>query len=377
MGRKPYLDFYDQYGPGLVSRQIGDADKFFRTRESLFVALGLPPGYIQGKTVLEFGPGAGHNAICTYAMKPSRYVLVDGNREILNECKDTLHSLASDPQDLEFVCSSFSQYRAKGTFDLVIAEGCVPNQPSPEALFLQMLKHVKPGGLMIVTTISAASWLSEIVRRLSKMVCISNSAPIEDQVETMVRKLSKHFESLHGMMRSPHDWVLDNLFQPLDGGPLFSIPDLARGLSGEFMVAGLSPDFRQDWRWYREIRHGESQCHEDLVDRYYKNVINFLDRRIASVAHTRSIGEEVESTSENIWELMRHLEDLDSSTLDNILLNLRDLSKLVSKISPATSESISEACDWISNECVETEMQHFPSWWGRGQQHVGIYRRLS
>mgnify|MGYP006176012067 CR=1 FL=1 len=51
-----------------------------RRRDSLYRVLGLPPSFVRGRSVIEFGPGSGHNALFTASLAPARYVLVDGAR---------------------------------------------------------------------------------------------------------------------------------------------------------------------------------------------------------------------------------------------------------------------------------------------------------
>ena len=36
--------------------------------------------------------------------------------------------------------------------------------------------------------------------------------------------------------------------------------------------------------------------------------------------------------------------------------------------------TIQEAHEWIEHGSVVSPLNYFPSWWGRGQQHVSIFR---
>lgn len=372
MESRPYLDFYAQQGAALVSREIGDRRAFFRARAGLFVSLGIAPGLLDGKSVLEFGPGTGHNALFTDSLRPRRFVLVDGDEQILQASRERLKNEGVRGVEREFVCAFFDDYSTDERFDIVIAEACIPNQVKPSETLNKMLQFLKPGGVMIFTTVSAASWLSEITRRLVKLRC-TNAKGIVD-LNLLISKLEPHFKTLKGMARQPREWILDNLVQPLDGGRLFSIPNALEGLASEYLVSGLSPMFLRDWRWYKENPDDGTIIHDEIIDQYYANVINFLDRRSIHKSHSRELGERLEAISAMIWDDMRGIDDIEDQRLGCVMENLHEIASLVSTVAPATSDSIEEAIKWFQTGLHEDELFHFPDWWGRGQQHVGLVK---
>lgn len=374
MTNRPYIDFYSEHGSKLVSREIVDVNRFFGQREGLFLTLGLPPGFVRGKTVLEFGPGTGHNSIHTDSLLPARYVLVDGGDEILEAAEKRLVATGNKTVEREFVLSLFDEFQTEEQFDLVIAEACIPNQIDPIATFQKIRQFVKPGGLMIFTTVSAASWLSEIVRRLVKIEGLAQVAEIPDKLEFLETKLSNHFAAVDGMSRSPREWILDNLIQPLHGR-LFTIPDAVSDLPLEFVVSGTSPQFFQDWRWYKEIDLASRVSQQALVDNYFSNVANLIDRRVINPPHSPDIGRALESLSLTVWDDIRALEKNCKASRDSVYEGLKEISVVIREPAPLTASALHEAIDWIKSGLMEIPLEHFPTWWGRGQQHVGIYRR--
>jgi len=76
---RPFIDFYRRHGISPVSQNISNLKKHLERRKALYRHLGIPPTLVKDRTVIEFGPGNGHNAIYTTSLNPSRYVLVDGN----------------------------------------------------------------------------------------------------------------------------------------------------------------------------------------------------------------------------------------------------------------------------------------------------------
>ena len=91
---RPFVDFYGQHRISPVTQDISDLTGHFERRESLYRHVGIVPGLISGKSVIEFGPGSGYNSIYTSSLKPRRYVLVDGNPTGLETTRSLLEEYA-------------------------------------------------------------------------------------------------------------------------------------------------------------------------------------------------------------------------------------------------------------------------------------------
>ena len=250
MKEKPYLDFYAERGASLVSRDITEIDKFFDSREALYIALGVPPGLLKGRSVIEFGPGTGHNSLYTDRLMPRKYTLVDGGKKILEAAEQRLEHSGTKTVERKYVHSLFEELYLDETFDLVIAEACIPNQKDPISLLKHISRFVAPGGVLIVTTVSPVSWLSEIIRRLVRSRVVSVDESPETQVNILRPLLAQHIARLKHVSRSVDDWLLDNVVQPLNVGNMFTIPEAIQAFSSDWRVLGASPRFFNDWTWY-------------------------------------------------------------------------------------------------------------------------------
>jgi len=143
---KSFVEFYSKNDISPVSQDIIDLNKHFQRRESLFRSLGLLPSFIAGKSVLEFGPGSGHNALYMASLKPEKYELVDGNPMGVQETRERLAAY-SDSQ-VEVHQSLFEEFQTDTRFDLVWAEGCLPHQSEPLPLLDNISLFVARGGGM-------------------------------------------------------------------------------------------------------------------------------------------------------------------------------------------------------------------------------------
>ena len=89
------MTFYSENSISPVSQDIADIQKHFRKREALYRHLGIPPSFLHEKTILEIGPGGGHNALFMLHCAPHRYFLIDGNYVGAQETRNRLAVWAS------------------------------------------------------------------------------------------------------------------------------------------------------------------------------------------------------------------------------------------------------------------------------------------
>ena len=69
-----FIDFYNKHKIIPVSQNIEKLTEFVFSRNHLYSTLGTPLSYFKNRTVIEFGPGGGFNAVATSAYKPALYV---------------------------------------------------------------------------------------------------------------------------------------------------------------------------------------------------------------------------------------------------------------------------------------------------------------
>ena len=131
-----FVDFYTKHNVSPVSQDISDLRKHFQRRDVLLRSLGIPSALVRDATILEFGPGSGHNATYVASLEPSKYHLVDGNLKGVKDTKELISKYNID--DLKVVHSLFLEYQSDALFDIVWAEGCIPHQNDP----INVLRHL-------------------------------------------------------------------------------------------------------------------------------------------------------------------------------------------------------------------------------------------
>jgi SAM-dependent methyltransferase len=266
------LDFYRQHQISPVKQDTSDLQAHFARRAFLYRSLGLPPIAIQGKSVLEIGPGSGDNALYTLSLQPSRYVLVEPNEKGRQEIENTLAGAAVEIHD-----ETLEAFAKTGeTFDVVICEGLLGLAGgNARGLLTAAGNTVKTGGALVITCIDPISQCADVLRRAMAQQYIKKGASLQENVEILKPIFTPHLATLKGMTRSVEDWIVDNILNPASIGPTFSIPDACEALEGRFAVLGCSPRFLLDWRWYKESDSSNSWA----IESYWRNCHNLFDYR--------------------------------------------------------------------------------------------------
>ncbi len=321
------LDFYKKHRISPVNQDVTDLPAHFSRRAHLYRSLGIPPMAVRGALVLEVGPGSGENALYTLSLQPGDYVAVEPNHVAAEAARARLGAGA------DVVEVRIEDYEPGVRFDLVLCEGLLGLCGSdPRALLEAVVRHVAPGGVLVITCIDAISDHAEVLRRAMAQQMIDRSAPLADQVAVLRPVFAPHLATLKGMTRSVDDWIIDNLLNPASIGPTFSIPEACEALDGRFEVLGCSPRFLMDWRWYKDAKPGNQWA----IDAYWQQAHNLYDYRRV---------DQPESEAENRRFMKR-------------CLDIRDDLGCYER-----GEAESSHWQWID-----------PGWFGRGQQYLSFVR---
>ena len=76
---KDHLEFYLENSISPVHQNIKNIKQHFERRASLYTRLGLNSNYIEKSSIIEIGPGSGHNSLYVSSLNPKKYFLVEPN----------------------------------------------------------------------------------------------------------------------------------------------------------------------------------------------------------------------------------------------------------------------------------------------------------
>jgi SAM-dependent methyltransferase len=369
-----FVDFYSEHNISPVSQDISNLRMHFQRRDVLLRSLGIPSVLVRDATILEFGPGSGHNATYIASLEPSKYHLVDGNLKGVKDTKDLISEYKID--DLNIIHSLFLEYQSDSFFDIVWAEGCIPHQNDPVKILRHLSSFTTKEGIFVASMNNGISYLSEMIRRIASFIHLNDDDPFQVKLDTIRPLLKGHLDNLKGMSRPVDDWIVDSILQPLHKSKLFSIPDAIEALKDNYDVYSTSPKFISDWRWYKEVIGNNKEFNQSALNYYYKNNLNLIDYRYEFNSHSAEFGKKLEICCSEMWDIMCLIQNGDSLQFNIFLEKLNDVSKLIKKKTPKTSEAIVESLHWL--ECgapITKELEHFSKWWGRGQQYVSFIKK--
>ncbi len=380
MIRKPlnsFVSFYKSNNIIPVRRNILSKESFSLKRSLLLTSLGVCPALVAGSSVLEFGPGTGHYSTHLASFAPKIFHLVDANPKSLDSLERALNEMDFGKKvEYKIFDSLFLDFESSITYNLVVAEGCIPHQESPAEVIRHMSKYVANGGVLLFTTIDAISYLSETLRRLVYDVIFvgqpRGTLPIEECLPQLLERLSPHLEHMRSMTRRYDDWIIDNIIQPLEYTSLFSISDAINTLNDNFVFMASSPAFFVNYQWYKDVS-SYTERNAQAINAYYESCLNLIDYRSVFPRTDRDFGVELARRCDKTWEAMKLFSSSDQPKVDNVLKEIYLVSNLLEGEAPETVSAIREALDWISDGAPAlSSLKYFPAWWGRGQQHVSL-----
>jgi SAM-dependent methyltransferase len=333
---------------------------------------------VEGRSVVEFGPGSGYNAIYTGSLKPGRYVLVDANPVGLNETRELLQKQFGNTLSYEMAPSLIEDFETDERFDISICEGTIPFQLFPEEFTRKVASFCKPGGVVIITCAAAASCIGEIARRLIASRIVAKDATLPEKLALLRPVFAPHLAMMTNMSRSVDHWILDNIIHPFIG-KTFAIDAAIDALGDEFEVYGQSPQFIEDWRWYKDVWGAATEFNARAKASYFRNIANFLDYHIEVPPHSVELGERVSGLADSLYGLMQdyELRGIDGA-IGSACNKLLEIANAVATISPITAESLREAAGFVSGTSDDLRsFTSFESYFGRGQQYLSFIRRAS
>jgi len=373
--KRAFVDYYRERDISPVKQDIADRDRHFGRRAALYRFLGIPPLYVEGARVLEFGPGSGDNALYTASLGPAHYVLVDGNPRGLRETRAQLTALPFAADRFTLIESYVEDFRADERFDLVLAEGLVPFQNDPAAFVRHIAAFVRPGGVLVITCADAASAIGEIGRRLLAGRIAPPALAHDERRALLAPVFAPHLATLAGMSRSVEDWVDDNIVHPLTGR-LYSIAGAIGDLAADgFSIYGSSPQFLTDWRWYKQVYGAASRFNERAVESYFGNVVNLLDYRITLEPHAAARGGAVLAICDDLYALMQSADAGNADALREAVVRVRALATLVESVAPETANGLHALAAALAGDPAAAAAPNaFSAHFGRGQQYLSFVR---
>lgn len=381
-----FLAFYEAHAISPVNQDISDLGYHHFRREMLYRRLGIPPQAIRGSTVLEIGPGSGHNSIVTGRFQPARYVLLEPNSTGRKLLAKNLARHGLSGENIVIHPWLLEAWPDDATFDFVFCEGLIPGLENKENFLLHVDRRVAPGGTLLVTCLDAISVLFETIRRLITLQIDDPQAPMPQRAALLVQAFGSHLATLRGMSRNVEDWVLDNLLSPaaFNANDLFSIGDALTFFGDRYYFGQTSPQFLSDYTWYKEVAPTPLEFNRRYLDDFDCKHHNLLHYRIATTDRSTADNATLRALAVQL-SCMAQARSTDSAIIAGALRELR--ANTMDMVAPASNENASiaqaleeaatlfEHRDFAINGIAD-RYPAFRSAFGRGQQYLSLVKGL-
>lgn len=378
-GFNPFLEFYGKHGISPVHQDIDNFRLHMLRREKLYRILGLAPYAFSQKTIIEIGPGGGHNSLAFFNWG-ANVVFVEPNPTAQAELRLLLvqHGILNERWELFPV--RIEEMAAKGRgYDIVIAEGFLSGINNASEVINKIAELVNPGGVAVVTCVDAISFFFEIVKRIIANRLIQQTDNFEEQVGILSRAFSSHLKNLEYASRPVEDWVIDLFLNPAGYGELFSIIDCIKVFGNDFELMGSSPSMFTNYSWYKNVDFDFSNS---IVEQFNRKRHSLLLWDMEASERSAELNERLFRVCEAVRNLAGEFESQRSpSIIQDIIEQLNEVIIITNDLDNRIAVAINEAITLLKEDNLNAEKvanaAEFAAAFGRGQQYVSMVRKFT
>lgn len=374
------LEYYVSQGISPVHQNIQNLDAHLDRRQALYQTLGLLPSAFRGRTVLEVGPGSGHNSLFVASVKPARYVLVEGNPKGVEDIGVLYDGLTIPHVRPEVVSSKLEDFNAPEVFDIVLCEGWLGSSAHERAMLSKLATFVADEGVLVVTILSPTGLLLNTIRKALCLRLVGPNDAMALRLEISTAAFSAHLATIASMSRPHRDWLLDMVLSPAYFDICLTPQQAVEALPENFEFYGSSPRFAQDWRWYKGLIGIERCFSEVFLQSYAENIPNFLDYRTLVSGRTVEQNRALDAASQALLQASARWErDWKNRTAPaDVMEAMAAVMAASAGLSPTIVDGLAEAQALLLRNAIEpadvAEMTVFGELFGRELIYVAFHR---
>lgn len=199
--RPTYADFADN---SVLAKYVG-------MRENMFHRLSLPPAVFAGKSLIEFGPDTGENAL-VFAKWGARLTLVEPSVDAHPYIADYFSKFGMDASLDAMVSTSLLEFETDKTFDIIDAEGFIYTLKPNSAWIKKTRELMVDNGLLIISYLELYGSFFELLLKAIYKRVISDSAYPSGMETAKLLFLPKWNSIPH--TRKIESWFMDVIENP-------------------------------------------------------------------------------------------------------------------------------------------------------------------
>ncbi len=371
------LEYYMEEGISPVHQDISDLRRHFEIRQNLYRMLGLPPGFIKARRVLEMAPGSGHNSLYLASRLPTSLDLVEPNPTAQRDIQTLYDDLNVSHTTPTLIRSKLEDFSPDARYDVVICEGWLGGNLYELRLLKKLSQMVADDGVLVFTFMSPIAGGAALLRRLLAMRLTNPKFGLEQNTEILLEAFDPHLSTLKQMSRYKSHWVQDNLLNPHVYPGLLSPRWAIDTLGPAFQVMGSVPRIITDWRWYKSIHGDAIDDNRRFLDHLDTVSHNLVDYRLQGVPRSPNLNHRLERL---FLELAKAGHDHEAgghgSFKTHIAPILAKIAENLGDDAPAAVRAISEAGLWLAEAELTADdiggMVDFAPFFGRDQCFIAV-----
>lgn len=383
--RQTHLEFYREYQIAPVHYDLSNIESHLQRRFALYTKLGLPPLAFRQSQVLEVAAGTGHNSLYISALMPSQFVLLEPNPACLEQIHLTYENFTKIHTAPRIITQKLEEYESKETFDIVLCENWLGNSQH-ELSLLQKLSHfVANQGVLVLTSVSPVGFVPNLLRRFLAIYLAPPSLHFLERTEILTQAFGSHLDTLNAMTRNKKDWVQDNMLNPAYFGLCLTIPIIIEQLGERFDVISSTPNFSEDWRWFKSLCGTKNLFNEHFLSEYWKKAHCFLDYRQLTLAKNAQINKKLEQTALALLAAIKTHEDAHFQQ-QNVSVQAKEVFHILDNFIATVPSDLTESIDALKEvrhfiNCPDhiriqsiANMQAFSALFGRETIYISLIR---
>ncbi len=373
-----HLTYYIKHKISPVGQDIFNRKKHFQRRESLYNHLGITKKTLSNLEILEVGPAEGHNAAYLASCNPKILHLVEPNPNANKNIFKIFKKLKVSINKTKIIKQKFEDFNVKKKYDLVICEAWLGINKKERKLVSKLGALVKNNGILIITSSSSISFLSNIIRRFIGLNLTVNINDFNEKTNYLVNFYKDHLKTMKNMSCPYKDWVQDCL---IGAGFLNIHPnpqEIFKDVGKKFNFYNSYPRFYNDWRWYKDLINNQFNAKDNFLKQYNKNSHNFIDYKFLFPEIQTDQNIKLSYKSRELLNLLIQNENALNSKNYKLFLNkLIEINKLL-KSNKIILKGIDEVIDILrkKNFFKTPKLKDFKANFGRELFYISLIKNL-
>jgi 2-polyprenyl-3-methyl-5-hydroxy-6-metoxy-1,4-benzoquinol methylase len=376
-----HLEYYLENEISPVRQDIENLNQHLDRRGALYTSIGLPELLIEGKKVLEVGPGSGHNSLYVASCNPQLYDLLEPNKSAWKDIEKLYSENAKKIKLIQpnIIKKKLEDFDTNEKYDIVISEGWLGINDNERQLMKKLSEFVKPNGILVTTISPSVGYFSNLIRRILSWKIVDCNGSLQDNTSKLMKAYTSHLDTMKDMSRHAEDWCQDTLLNPgwytLSTTPSMFIEDIG----DNFSIYGSYPKITMDWRWYKSLYGSGRRFNEVFLEAYYRNIHNFFDHNIVLESIDKEFNLELENCVFTLNNLAKQRENNGNTVIDyEVIHSINTVFDKLIEIHPYWSKPLGEVINLIkgNNFSVEdlSKMQEFKQIFGRELMYVSAIK---